>query len=332
MLKVPKDFDSNIYSKWAEESIYTKKNTKRSKSLISCIYQRINKYGNKEIKKYFEIKSEVKTKTNVKLALEDRLKSEAVIKNLLLGNPAEISNIEVLKNNAALFKPYFTEGLYPKFRTEFGREINRMLGFRSCPYCNRAFVFTPIRNKEQKIASRYESDHIFPKETYPYLALNIFNLIPVCATCNLTKNNADIDFFNPFEDCWENEDNPVKFKWGYKNKSQNIIPKAEDIDVFIDYGNNNKFKCASEALGLDEIYKLHKSEAIDVVEIAQKYSDSKLVEISKYFDGSKNGILALKKDLLGPNLNPEEFHKRLLAKFIRDIAEDVGFVDRDDIL
>lgn len=52
---------------------------------------------------------------------------------------------------------------------------------RSCPYCNQSYAFTVRSNKRE---FRPTLDHFFPQESYPHLALSLYNLVPACSICN----------------------------------------------------------------------------------------------------------------------------------------------------
>jgi len=89
----------------------------------------------------------------------------------------------------------FVEKGYEKFFSQGNNEQNysaydfvEKLALDTCPYCNRNYTFVVKKGK-----LRPEIDHFYPKTIYPYLAVNFFNLIPSCQTCNKTKSN-DINF------------------------------------------------------------------------------------------------------------------------------------------
>lgn len=67
-----------------------------------------------------------------------------------------------------------------------------------CPYCNADSVYAFQKGDKTKVASAL--DHFFPKSKYPFLALSLYNLIPVCSRCNAQmKGAADMkDVANPF--------------------------------------------------------------------------------------------------------------------------------------
>jgi hypothetical protein len=47
-------------------------------------------------------------------------------------------------------------------------------------------------------------DHFYDKDTYPFLAISIFNLVPCCHICNSkfkhTKNFYNLEDLHPYED------------------------------------------------------------------------------------------------------------------------------------
>lgn len=62
--------------------------------------------------------------------------------------------------------------------------LQRQLHTGVCPFCNRIYTSTVYRG-----TVRASFDHFFPKSVYPYFAISLFNLIPICDVCN--KNKSD---------------------------------------------------------------------------------------------------------------------------------------------
>ncbi|PKH09268.1 hypothetical protein, partial [Planomicrobium sp. MB-3u-38] len=77
----------------------------------------------------------------------------------------------------------------------------KFLNLEVCPYCDRQFVQTFIKEGKR---TRAVLDHFYSKSIYPYLAISIFNLIPCCHICNSTfKGNIDLynnEIIYPFEE------------------------------------------------------------------------------------------------------------------------------------
>ncbi|WP_271271138.1 HNH endonuclease domain-containing protein [Aliamphritea hakodatensis] len=59
-----------------------------------------------------------------------------------------------------------------------------------CPYCNRGFTHSIEDNELGK--GRPELDHFLPKSVFPFFAVSLYNLIPVCHTCNHAKSDTSV--------------------------------------------------------------------------------------------------------------------------------------------
>ena len=69
---------------------------------------------------------------------------------------------------------------------------------RTCPYCNRNFiqmVDTEEKAGEREFKSFFELDHFLDKGTYPMFAVSLYNLIPVCPSCNRIKSTQKFDYY-----------------------------------------------------------------------------------------------------------------------------------------
>ncbi len=60
-----------------------------------------------------------------------------------------------------------------------------------CPYCNRQYISSYEYGIDDSRTTA-DADHYYPKEQYPILQMNIFNLVPSCNVCNSrTKGKSD---------------------------------------------------------------------------------------------------------------------------------------------
>ena len=95
----------------------------------------------------------------------------------------------------------FVNGHNPE-KWDTAQYINGMIaaGLVYCPYCNRhPLEAYPSDGKTHK----GPLDHFYDKDRYPYLALSIYNLIPVCDQCNhekWTKRTSLNSHSHPFYD------------------------------------------------------------------------------------------------------------------------------------
>ena len=200
----------------------------------------------------------------------------------------------------------------------------RELKLKSCAYCNRAYIFTINKNKNLKP----EIDHFYPKAIYPYLAISFYNLIPSCPTCNGFGAKGARDSFkeklkNPYE--ITNND----FKFTFNIESINIINGKID-EQSIDINLSNFIHANNEYFQLKNLYSEHRDIVIDL------YQKTCQVNTKEHFD-------ILSKSLEGLDFKDDEiyqlvtssyskdndFHKRPLSKFTKDISLFIDKYNRD---
>lgn len=80
--------------------------------------------------------------------------------------------------------------------------LQKQLDVNVCPFCNRIYT-TTLFNRSVRPAF----DHFYPKSIYPYLAVSLFNLIPICDICNKAKSDRIDSIIYPydesFDECFE---------------------------------------------------------------------------------------------------------------------------------
>jgi hypothetical protein len=215
-------------------------------------------------------------------------------------------------------------------------ELTNKLDVRACLYCNRNYVITVISNNK---IIRPELDHFFPKSKHPILALSFYNLIPSCHTCNSNlKGKVDFDlddYFHPYISNFDKEG--VKFTYkplnpkAFFGDSRNIVIKLNRLNILRLHdqieGNIKIFK-------LDEIYNEH----VDIVAGLQLlYLKTNKKKIKDIFEnvlvdsrGKKHSMsekeiyeLAIRN-----HFSSEDFAKKPMSKFEKDIAEEIGLIKK----
>ena len=131
-----------------------------------------------------------------------------------------------------------------------------------CPYCNRDYI-----NSRSKFSAGAQLDHFYPKSLYPFFALSLYNLIPVCGTCNLVKRDNKKIFASPF-DSSINWDDEIQFKF----------PDLEATPGFVEIHAENRAKNNICELKIQEAYQVHEIEIKEIAEKAQAYNASQLDE------------------------------------------------------
>ena len=209
------------------------------------------------------------------------------------------------------YESYFTKGKNPLKYSSYS--LVEKLDIKTCPYCNRNYIFVVKKGK-----LRPEIAHFYPKTKCPYLALNYFNLIPSCQTCNKTKSN-DIDFnwINPYD--VENYD----FKLTYTPESIgffNVENQKYNFDNFeIKFTNENE---NIKTFKLQELYKQHKDIVLELL-IKKAYYPKSYIEELKAFGFGEDEIY---RYLFSNYKKDEDLHKRPLSKLIKDISEELELI------
>jgi len=213
---------------------------------------------------------------------------------------------------------YLVEKKYHAYK--FIEELN----IRTCPYCNRNYISSVSKDKEDDKKTRPEIDHFYPKAIYPFLACSFYNLIPSCKTCNHMKSDDDSfrdGLMNPYE---MKKDT---FKFSYDLNSVDILniefsekyshKDEKSINIIFDKKNETNEKYF-------ELEKLYNQEHRDIViELLIKksyYPKSYINELSN-FGFSQDEIYRY----LFSNYNQDDdLHKRPLSKLVRDISKELG--------
>ena len=76
--------------------------------------------------------------------------------------------------------------------------LQHQLDVKVCPFCNRIYT-TTLFNRNVRPAF----DHFYPKSIYPYLAVSLFNLIPICDICNKAKSDRIDSIIYPYDESFD---------------------------------------------------------------------------------------------------------------------------------
>jgi hypothetical protein len=213
----------------------------------------------------------------------------------------------------------------------------------SCPYCN----LEGIKYIEGKkgTAQVHVLDHFFCQAKFPLLSLSMYNLVPCGTGCNGTDNKGEIPFtkefhLNPYMDGFNEMVRFYPLKKGIEVTGVEIKPYCDPStvrytqimgddndtsDERFEKGNKNVFEL--ECKYSDKI-----DEAQDVLNIMNKRLNG-LKSISLFL-GQMVGVDPAKvyknwyKSEMKTYFEPENFHKKEMSKFKRDIHDFYILNDR----
>lgn len=150
------------------------------------------------------------------------------------------------------------------------------LGIKVCPYCNRQYITTyMIKNgKHNERRTTTDTDHYYPKKEFPFLSMNLYNMIPSCQICNSrmkldkVKKISDRHLY-PYKD----PSNSLKFEvrldsleelYGFTENS--ITIKLKEAPEVKDRAIKSK-----EIFKLEQVYETHKDIAYKLISDMREY-------------------------------------------------------------
>lgn len=192
--------------------------------------------------------------------------------------------------------------LYHQFSNKYGYELVNRIGLKTCPYCNRSFTFVATRANKKGV--RPELDHFVPKSEVPALALNLYNLIPVCPSCNHLKKARRMRC-NPY---LREPSEVFKLTDVTDATSLKLLPENSDY---------------AEVLLLDKLYAQHSDYIQEILDKAVAYNNCAYDALLEDFQAMAKTPAELERLVWGAYLDDAEHHKRPLSKLTSDILKQL---------
>lgn len=253
------------------------------------------------------------------------------LEQIITSEPNEIR--ELIKMSPDIYPTTIKQlkDLYAVFRDKWGVELIKDLNLDVCPFCNREYIFKFNDTQQKKARILASLDHFYDKDTYPFLSVSFYNLIPSCSICNSkfkhTKNFHTMQHLHPYEDDFNKK---AKFTHFFnvvdgENKNHSIFSKERiSLDLKLIDENDEKTRNTIETFRLKELYNEHKDIVLELIQKAQIYNESYLDELMQNYEGT---LFKNREDLLRlitcGYVSDEDLHKRPLSKLIKDISEEL---------
>jgi hypothetical protein len=221
---------------------------------------------------------------------------------------------------------------YSSFRSDplkgiwFADQVN----IKACPYCNSQYTLT-TREKGNPKRARFQFDHFFAKANYPYLSISMYNLVPACADCNLSKSDEPTnlkDYYHPYHSSIANKcefllDNEAVLKKLLISEVDKSLMKIKYQPIDSIYGSF--VKKHNEVFDIEGIYENHADYAEELLVKALMYPESRKSELMS-ISGLFKDEATFYRYLLGNYHLEEDILKRPLAKFTQDIAKQLRLI------
>ncbi|MDU9694213.1 hypothetical protein O0Q50_23795 [Priestia aryabhattai] len=213
-------------------------------------------------------------------------------------------------------------------------ELAELLNVRVCPYCNRMFTITIRKVNGEGNQTRPDFDHYYPKSSYQYLGLSLYNLIPSCLVCNRTMKGVN-DFYkneaiHPYEEEFlkvasfstvlqDEDDESYKFLLG-QSSNFNITFKIDTKDD--DF--KKRVQRSIEVFDIEKIYNSHKDVVLDIIRTARVYTDERFKELYDQVRYMYDSDEEFMQSFFLNYMATEDQDKRPFAKLTQDISKELG--------
>lgn len=221
---------------------------------------------------------------------------------------------------------------YSRLRSEFYPKYFQKIGIKACVYCNSQLTVSVEAKNKQKyqkkipitLKAKFQVDHYYSKATYPYLSISFFNLYPVCASCNNSKRDYQVDFnlYSSNPNHLRRSDFHFKFCKGSVAKYK-LSRNIDDIKyIFIEPNTrNHRF---NNLFDIEGIYDTQKDIAEELIIKSEIYTKSYKDSLIHSFGQILNNSNINNRIIVGNYIEPENIHKRPMAKFMQDLAFQLG--------
>ncbi len=224
--------------------------------------------------------------------------------------------------------------------TDFGKEILKAFNYKNfrrnkkllslakwlnivcCPYCNMHYTLYVLSKDKNKAEARYQFDHFYSKNSYPFLSMSLYNLIPCCPMCNNKKSEIELPIqFNPYYG-----EIASYFTFEVKNPIPLFIGMRDEIKIDMHWNNNidnNDKEKFDKMTNLKEQYSCLN----DVVEeVFTKAYLEKYYHYSDFFKDIPELSYSLKKRVMhGTYMDPKDINKRPLSKLCQDLWKQANY-------
>jgi hypothetical protein len=225
---------------------------------------------------------------------------------------------------------------YKNFRKSLkAKYLSTSLNIKTCLTCNTQRTLTTNQESGEKML--FHLDHYYPQSIFPYLSLSFYNLLPSCASCNLSKSNSVytletnihpyVDSFHQIAEFKINKDKLLEYLID-TNENEEKIEYSIHLRPF--YLANAKYETKLNNYLLEyrinEQYVQFKDIAGEIFLKSRYYHKSRRKELRKFFKDENIKITEelIKRFILGNYYQDSDLLKRPLAKFMKDISKEVN--------
>ncbi|MBO6273918.1 hypothetical protein J6O48_14265 [bacterium] len=187
-----------------------------------------------------------------------------------------------------------------KDQTWYAAKLIEKLNIRVCPYCGQQY-FSTITKENGNVVAEASLDHFAAENEYYYLALNLYNLIPVCRSCNCTYKLADDRVIvNPY---FEQLEDYIEFSLD-NHSIIKYFSDDEDLKVNINIKKHiQRTQDHIDVLKLENRYNYYQNMIKTLIYKKEVMTQNYLDDLTEEINGKKISLedLILKQDIFDEN-------------------------------
>ena len=261
--------------------------------------------------------------SNIGISLADfsELHSNSLFENFIVANYEDLRKIKskISYSNKDTVPKMFLNIYKNKFsKKNVNNLIVSQLTIKVCPYCNENYII----NRGARHTSA-QLDHFFNKTQNPLFAICLYNLVPVCATCNRIKSTKDLKI-SPYDHSVNREQMYIT----YKPKSMDYMKNPDDIDVVFEHHgtDGNNILSDIKKLHIDASYKFHTDYIQELIKKAYVYSKTEIKELYQQFPALFRDEEEVVRVVFGNYIHPDDLNKRPLSKITQDLLKELNII------
>lgn len=260
-------------------------------------------------------------------------------------------SLDIKKKEPTVFKDskaYFSyEDSYDSKGKKWGKLQPLIAGFfmdgqngfeiHTCHYCDMAYV-NPFDLSIGKKA-QFDLDHVLDKGRCPIVGLSLFNFVPSCQMCNGSRIKGQKQIYSNAR--LRKKLSPSNFNYDFEekvtieviNKNGNCSTigfekRMWEYELRFNTYRDPDYDEEIKAFYLTERYNYHKCEALRLLDLKERYTDAKILELARLIAGGSNTkasphgmkyITQLKHDIFAMEFN--HIHHRCFGKLHDDILK-----------
>lgn len=254
------------------------------------------------------------------LAEKDSLGTVPLVPKMVNGIPKLVKSD--IKNKIIIKLGY--KGLRNSFYPKYFKEI----GVKACVYCNSQLTISAIKNSKKEYSAKFDVDHYYSKDDYPFLSISLFNLYPACASCNRLKSTNPIEFDLYSDDISKVKKSSYKFKLDSNAKAKYLTTKdSNEIEFsFIEPPYAPGVRNFNEVFHIQGIYQTQVDLIEELIIKSQIYNSSYLKTLQDNFSKLNLHPELFKRTLVGNYTEDKDIHKRPMSKLVMDIARELELI------